>query len=94
MFFVVLKYFGETKFYQRSMLSVAISHIAPLTFGIYIVHVLVMHAIGDGVFGMSLNIHTFDPWFSIPLAVGVTFFLSAFSVWLLKKIPRSHWILP
>jgi hypothetical protein len=54
-----------------------------------------MHAIGDGVlFGFALNIYTFDPWFSIPLTVSAVFVLSALTVWLLKKLPLAHWILP
>jgi surface polysaccharide O-acyltransferase-like enzyme len=94
LFFVVLKYIGNTELYRKSVLSVVISRFSPLTFGIYIVHILVMHVVGDGVLGFSLNIRTFDPWFSSPLTVMSIFLLSALVVWLLKKIPHSHWILP
>jgi len=94
LFFVVLKYIGNTEFYRKSASSFVISRFAPLTFGIYIVHILIMHVVGDGILGFSLNICTFDPWFSIPLTVTTVFLLSALVVWSLKKIPHSHWILP
>ena len=94
MLFVVIKYFGSTQFYRQSMLSEKVSRFAGFSFGIYLVHVLVLHAIAQGVGGISLTLHTFDPWFSIPLTAGAAFFLSALIVWLLKKIPFIHWILP
>ena len=93
-FFVVIKYWGSTTLYRQSVLTSGISRLANVTFGIYLIHILIMHIIGDGILGFSLNIYTFDPWFSIPLTVAVVFFLSALAVWLLKKIPLAHWILP
>ena len=92
--FVVIKYIGETQFYRQSRLSATISRFSGFAFGIYIVHVLVMHTIGDGVLGFAFNSRTFDPWFSIPLVSIVVFFLSAAMVWLLRKIPLVRWILP
>jgi surface polysaccharide O-acyltransferase-like enzyme len=92
--FVVVKYIGETQFYRQSKLSTAISRFSMFFFGIYIVHVLVMHTIGDGVLGFSFNIRSFDPWFSVPLVSLAIFFLSALIVWLLRKIPLVRWILP
>jgi len=92
--FVVIKYIGETQLYRQSKLSTVISRFAGFTFGIYIVHILVKHAIGDGVLGFSLNIHIFAPWFSLPLVSIVIFFLSALIVWILRKIPLVRWILP
>jgi len=94
MAFIVLKYFGETQFYRQSPLSARVSRFASLSFGIYLVHVLVLHALKQGIGGFSLTIQTFDPWFSLPLTAGAAFLLSALIVWLLKKIPLVHWILP
>jgi surface polysaccharide O-acyltransferase-like enzyme len=92
--FAVFKYLGDTTFYRQSKLSAGISRFAGLTFGIYLVHILIMHIVGDGHLGFSLNIDTFAPWFSVPLTATVVFLLSALAVWLLKKIPFAHWILP
>ena len=94
MFFIVLKYVGSTQFYRQSMWSTRVSHFAGLTFGIYLVHVLVLHALETGIGGFSLTLRTFDPWFSLPLTASAIFLLSASGVWLLKKIPLAHWILP
>jgi len=95
LFFVVLKYFGSTAFYRQSTLSAGISRLAAFTFGIYLVHVLVLYVVEKGyVGGLSINLHTFDPWFSLPLTASIAFFLSILLVWLLKKIPLVHWILP
>ncbi|MGL6227457.1 MAG: acyltransferase family protein [Thermoguttaceae bacterium] len=94
MLFYILKHVGNTTFYQQSGFSRFIAFFAPLTFGIYIVHILVMHFIGDGVCGVSLNISTFPPWVSIPLTVAAVFFMSALLVWTLKKVPFVRWILP
>jgi surface polysaccharide O-acyltransferase-like enzyme len=78
-------------FYKQSKLSVIVSFLAKLTFGIFIIHVLVIYALQ---FGLSLDIRAFAPWFSLPLTASAVFVLSASSVWLLKKIPMAHWILP
>ena len=94
MAFVVLKYFGSTQFYRQSVLSAGVSRFAGLTFGIYLVHALALVALAEGIGGFSLNLRTFDPWFSIPLVATVAFLLSALIVWSLKKIPLVHWILP
>jgi peptidoglycan/LPS O-acetylase OafA/YrhL len=94
MFFVILKYFGSTQFYRQSMLSALVSRLAGFAFGIYLVHVLVLHALEKGVGGFSLTLHSFDPWFSLPLTASAVFLLSVLCVWLLKKIPLVHWILP
>lgn len=92
--FVVIKYLGETQFYRQSKFSVGITRLAAFTFGIYIVHMLVLHAIGDGVLGLPFNIHTFSPWVALPLVSLAAFFLSILLVWLLRKIPLCRWILP
>ena len=94
MAFVVLKYIGETQFFRQPKLSVGITRFASLTFGIYLVHILALLAIKHGVPWLPLNIFSFDPWFSYPLTVGAAFFSSALTVWLLKKVPLSHWVLP
>jgi len=94
MLFTVLKYVGDAEFYQRSRLSAGISYLAPLTFGIYLIHSLIVHAFVGGLFGFSLSINTFAPWYSIPLMATLVYALSALIVWLLKKIPLMHWILP
>jgi surface polysaccharide O-acyltransferase-like enzyme len=91
LFFVILKYFGGILLYQKSILSVIVTFLAKLTFGIFIIHILVMYALQ---FGLSLDLRTFEPWFSLPLTASAVFALSALSVWLLKMIPLSHWILP
>ena len=91
MSFAILKYIGDTDLYQQSRLAVAMSHLAHLSFGIFLVHYLVMGA-ASKVF--SLNIHTFDPWFSIPLTAVIVFALSALMVWMLQKLPLARWILP
>jgi surface polysaccharide O-acyltransferase-like enzyme len=93
LFFVVLKYIGETEVYQR-YLSARVSRLAPLTFGIYLVHFLVIHAFVGGLFGFKFSIDTFAPWFSIPLMAVMVYTASAVMVWILQKIPFARWILP
>ena len=94
MLFVVLKYIGDTNFYKHSVFSVGTSRLALLTFGIYLVHIPVTYAFGKNLFGFSLNIHTFDPWFSQPLTAGIVYAISALTVWMLQKLPLARWILP
>ena len=94
MLFAVLKYCGNTQFYRQSMLSALISRFAGFSFGIYLVHILVLYALEIGSPGYSLTLHTFDPWLSLPLTACTAFLLSALMVWLLRKIPLVHWILP
>jgi surface polysaccharide O-acyltransferase-like enzyme len=93
LFFVVLKYVGETEVY-RQYLSARVSRLAPLTFGIYLVHSLIVHAFVGGLFGFKFSIETFAPWFSIPLMAAVVYTASAVMVWLLQRIPFARWILP
>ena len=91
MVFVVFKYVGSTQFYLQSNFLGIVTFLAKLTFGIFLIHMLVIWFFQ---FGLSLDLRTFAPWYSLPLTASAVFALSAFSVWLLKKIPQSHWILP
>lgn len=62
----------------------AISRFAPVTFGIYTVHVLVLFVIEK--FGIRGSFTT--TWIGVPIVAAFVWTVSAAAVWLLRRIPR------
>lgn len=64
----------------------AINNISSMSFGIYLVHMLIMMLLKDN---FGIDTHVFHPLFSIPCMSLLTFVLSYLCAWLLHFIPFS-----
>lgn len=68
---------------ENSRLTPAVKGLSGLTFGIYLVHPLVLNHLEL----LGLNTLSFNPWLSVPLLALLVFLLSAAFSWLLGKLP-------
>ncbi|MDR7857531.1 acyltransferase family protein [Tissierella sp.] len=80
---------GDNKIIKR-----IISSISKTSFGIYLVHLLILNIISSGVLGIAIDAASFNPIIGIPLVSVITFILSHFIVMILQKIPLLNIIVP
>ncbi len=65
-----------------------------LSFGIYLVHLLVMAILDSGILGFKLNGYTYNPAVFIPVTTVAITLLSSFFVCILKKVPVIKLLVP
>ena len=87
LFFMVLKYLGSRPWLTVSFVAPFLQRIAALTFGIYLVHILVLRVLSDGILGFSLSLTSFTPLLSLPAVSLVIFMLSGIVIFAGQKIP-------
>lgn len=68
--------------------------ISKTTFGIYLVHVMVLKILNDGLLGFRLCTDSFHPFFAIPLTAGASFFISFIIIYPVQRIPVIRKIVP
>lgn len=83
------KIVGNNNFIKRT-----ISNLSSTSFGVYLIHLLVLNIISSGVFGIAIKATSFNPFIGIPLVGIATFTISHFVVRILQKIPFVNLILP
>lgn len=81
MFFTLFKKL-DGRIEVRGCLDVIIRGLSSLTFGIYLVHILIIKLLWK----LGFNIYSFTSILSIPIVSISVFILSAFISWLLKKV--------
>lgn len=94
LFFMVLKHVGGGSRLASPRIVPLLQRVAALTFGIYLVHILVLRVLSDGLLGFSLAVPSLTPLLSIPLVSLIIFVLSAGIVFLGQKIPVVRRIFP
>jgi len=84
--FILLKYIAEntTIFSNQKKILKALSS---ASFGIYLIHPMILFGLRAGWFGFSLSALSMNAIYSVPLTVFFTFGLSFLIVFLLQKIP-------
>lgn len=92
--FLVLRWIGETKLSASSKIRDTTRSLATASFGIYLVHVLVIEILGSWIPGFHFDTFIGNPLWSIPLLVGIVFILSFLIVRLLQKVPLLNLIVP
>ena len=93
--FILLKNFGQyLDLKLHGKITSAVSRFAELSFGIYLVHAVILYWLADGFFGFKLNAMRGTPFIGIPLTVGVTFLVSSAVVFALRQIPIVKKIVP
>ncbi len=64
------------------------------SFGIYLIHLLVLDIISSGELGIIINAYSFNPIIGIPLVGVITFLISHFVVLILQRIPLINKTVP
>lgn len=92
--FLVLRWLTETKLSASTKFRDTIRWLATGSFGIYLVHVLVIELLGSWIPGFHFDTFMGNPIWSIPLVTGVVFIVSFLIVQVLQKIPVLNRIVP
>lgn len=79
---------------ENSIVRNMISSLSRTSFGIYLVHLLVLNIISSGDIGITINASLFSPIIGITLVSVVTFILSHFLTKVLQRIPLINMIVP
>jgi len=94
-FFVILKYLSDRHILiNNNKINFIIQKMSSASFGIYLIHIMVLDVLYNGALGFSLKPEFFSVIFSIPLTAISIYFLSFFMVLLLKRIPWVCKIVP
>jgi surface polysaccharide O-acyltransferase-like enzyme len=92
--FVLLKSLSKQKFMAHPVIFNLLNRITTGSFGIYLIHVLVLDIIGGRIPLIHFNAEMGHPMWSIPLVSGVAFMASFCAVYILQKIPIINRIVP
>jgi surface polysaccharide O-acyltransferase-like enzyme len=92
--FLLLKWISETWNFESPGAHHFIRQLAAASFGIYLVHVLVIEILGGWLPGIQLDSFIGNPLWSIPLVILIVFALSFLIVRGLRKIPVLNRIVP
>lgn len=93
--FIVFKYVAQVITGRLSQnLEVHLQAVSNATFGIYLIHIIVLQTLHDGVFGFHLSTGSFHPLLAIPITTVTVFFFSFFIIYPLQKIPLFNKIVP
>lgn len=79
---------------KNNIVKRIISSLSNTSFGIYLVHLLVLSIISSGDMGIIVDVASFNPIIAIPLVSLITFIISHFVVTILQKIPLLRAIVP
>ena len=75
-------------------LQTAVSYLAKLSFGTYLVHDIFLYALANRWLGVKINAMSGSPFIGIPLMVSISFVLSLALVTLLQQIPLVRRVVP
>jgi surface polysaccharide O-acyltransferase-like enzyme len=92
--FIVLRRFAEYRFMNHTVIAGLISKIATVSFGIYLVHALVLDLIGGYFPLIHFNTSLGNPAWSIILVSVIAFVVSYGAVYFLQKIPLLNRLVP
>lgn len=92
--FVLLRRAGESAALGSDRLQAALRSLAPATYGIYLVHVLVIEILGYGIPSVPVNTSIGNPAWTIPVVCVIVFFVSYVIVRGLQQVPILRQIVP
>ncbi len=76
-----------TRLQSNNKVNRIMSWISQNTLGIYLIHIIVLVALTNRIFGIFLNTLTYIPLIDVPIYTILVFVISAALVFVLKKIP-------
>ncbi|MBT3315750.1 MAG: acyltransferase family protein [Anaerolineae bacterium] len=87
-FFIAFQYFGENKrLIINARMESIVKMLGETSFGVYLVHGIVLTSLENGYFGFVLSYKLGNPLFSVPLTVIAIYLISLIITLLLRKIP-------
>ena len=92
--FLLLRWISEAKVFASPKAQDWLRLLASTTFGIYLVHVLIIEILHGWIPGFRLDSFIGNPVWSIPLVSAVVFLISLLLVQFLQKIPVLKQIVP
>lgn len=84
--FLLIKRYGD----RLQLLKGVISFLAPLTFGVYLIHGLILKYI---TFPLVYDLWGITPVLAVPICALVTFSIGIFVVFLFSKLPKHKYII-
>ncbi|WIV12240.1 acyltransferase family protein [Proteiniborus sp. MB09-C3] len=79
---------------ESPIINKLISSFNRASFGIYLVHLLVLDIISSGDIGIIIDASSFNPIIGIPLVGSITFIVSYLAVVILQRIPLLNKVVP
>jgi surface polysaccharide O-acyltransferase-like enzyme len=92
--FLLLKRIAESRIFASQKIHDRLRLLASASFGIYLVHVLVIELVGGWLPGFHLDTFIGNPLWSVPLVTAIVYSLSFLIVWLLQRVPVLDRIVP
>jgi surface polysaccharide O-acyltransferase-like enzyme len=92
--FLLVKWLSETRSFTWPKIQYWIRTLAAASFGIYLVHVLVIELLQYWIPGYHIDTFMGNPLWSVPLVTTVVFILSYWIVRLLQRVPVLNRIVP
>ncbi|HSB03123.1 MAG TPA: acyltransferase family protein [Anaerolineales bacterium] len=92
--FLLLRRLSETKLFASPGVQTATRGLAVSTFGIYLIHPIVIEVLSDWIPFLHINSFMGSAVWSVPLVSTAVFFISFWIVRLLQKIPVIRSIVP
>ena len=92
--FILLRWISEAKVFASPKAHDLLRLLASTTFGIYLVHVLIIEILRGWIPGFRLDSFIGNPLWSIPLVSAVVFVVSFLIVRVLQRIPLLNHIVP
>lgn len=92
--FVLLKSWGEALTHGPVWLNRIIHSLGTTSFGVYLIHLLILDAFKRSMFGFKLTATTLHPFYGIPLTTLAVFLVSFAIVFILQKLPLVKNIIP
>jgi len=92
--FFLVKWLSETRGFASPKIQRSIRSLAAASFGIYLIHVLVIELLQSWIPGYHFDTFMGNPLWSVPLVTMVVFILSSWIVRILQRIPVLNRIVP
>jgi peptidoglycan/LPS O-acetylase OafA/YrhL len=92
--FILLKWLAQSKEFTSFQVNTAIRRLATRTFGIYLIHILVLEALSLWMPTFHINSFIGNAIWSVPLVGTLVFLLSLIIIAALQKIPIIQQIVP
>ena len=92
--FLLLRWLSETEVFTSPQVHNVIRWIASGSFGIYLIHILVIEVLQSKIPGFHLDTFVGNPLWSIPLVTVMVFILSLAITRVLQKVPIVQRIIP
>ncbi|OGW79254.1 MAG: hypothetical protein A3G33_00190 [Omnitrophica bacterium RIFCSPLOWO2_12_FULL_44_17] len=87
-FFIIVKHAGPViERHLNSGLRNLITNFSKASFGIYLIHPIILEALAVGRWGFKLKGDVLHPFYMIPITTAVIYLLSFFVILLIQKIP-------